>query len=642
MNEPKNHIYEFGDFRIDAGRRLLLRSGGEPVPLTPKVFDTLLYLVEHSGVILDKDSLMAAIWPDIVVEENNLSQNIYTLRRVLGESRGEHRYIMTVPGRGYRFVADVRTDTNGDEPEGTEDSWLRPDERQAVETNGEAASNLNQRAGNQNRRDLSALLACIIVVGLGIAVFYFWRTRTQPADATPIKIIAVLPFKPLVAENRNESLEFGMADTLIARLSGSREVVVRPLSSVRRYTDLEQDSQAAGRELNVESVLDGHIQTWGDRIRVTARLVSVADGKQLWAGQFDEKFTDIFAVQDSISERVAEALTLPLSGNDRKRLTKRYTENAEAYQLYLKGRFFVGKRTLTQLRKGIEFYQQAIEVDPNYALAYAGLAQAYRALSLYDVPPRETFPKAKAAAAKALEIDETLAEAYTSLGSIKFWFDWDWDGAEREFRRAIDLNPNNADAHRSYAHLLSNTGRHEEAITEMQRAREIDPLSLIINALEGMFLFHAGRDNEAIARFQKTFELDPNFWVAHVNLGQVYIRQKMYPEAIAELSKAREFSEGNTTAISLLGYALAVSGNREQARAVLDELNRLSNERYVPPNSIAMIYNGLDERDETLDWLEKAYEQRDVRMTFLKVDPKWDKLRSDPRFISLIKRMRLD
>lgn len=595
MNEPKTHIYEFGDFRIDVGRRLLLRSDGESVPLTPKVFDTLLYLVEHSGAILDKDALMAAIWPDIVVEENNLSQNIYTLRRVLGESRGEHRYIMTVPGRGYRFVADVRTDTNGDDPEGTEGSQLKPDEKLAVEANSEAASHLNQRAGKQNRRVLLALLVGIIIVGLGIAVFYSWRTRTQPAPVAPVTIVAVLPFKPLVAENRNEALELGMADTLIARLSNSETIVVRPITSVRRYGGLEQDSLAAGRELGVDSVLDGSIQTWGDRIRISARLVSVGDGKQLWAGQFDENFTDIFAVQDSISERVAAALIPQLDGAERLRLTKHDTENIEAYQLYLKGRYHAAKLTLPETNKAISYYQQAIEIDPAYALAYARLANAYRNPTLTsDVPSSEAMPKAKAAALKAIEIDDSLAEAHIALGLIAFYYDWDWEAAERHYNRAFQLNPNNGDVHSAFAHLFSNTGRHEKAIAEGQRARELDTLKLSTNALEAQFLFYAGRSEEAIERINKTFEIEPNFWLAHLVLTRVYIENKMYPEAIAAATKAGDFSGGLSEATALIGYTLAVSGKREEARAVLEELKKRSAERYVPPYNIALVHNGLE------------------------------------------------
>jgi len=457
-----------------------------------------------------------------------------------------------------------------------------------------------------------------------------------------IKTIAVLPFKPLVAENRDESLEMGMADTLIARLSNSREIVVRPLGSVRKYGDLQQDPLVAGRELNVESVLDGSIQRWGDHVRVNVRLVSVADGASVWVNTFDEKFTNIFAVQDAISEKVAKALALELSGEERKRLTKRYTENAEAYELYLKGRYYWGKITTPETRKSIQFFQQAIDVDPNYALAYTGLSDAYRTLPIaHGVSSKDAFPRAKAAAMKALEIDGSLAEAHVSLGFVKFWFDWDWDGAEREFKRAIELNPNEAYAHLSYAHLLSNLGRHNEALAEAQRARELDPLSLRINFLEAQFLFYAGRSGEALARMNKTFELDPNFAVAHNWLGRIYLQQQMYAEAIAAFNKAKQLSD-NIEPIPQIGYAQAVSGGREQARATLEELKQLSVKQYVPAYNFAMIYNGLGERDEALRWLEKSYQEREAHLTFIKVDTRWDSFRSDPRFAAIIERMNLE
>lgn len=399
MNEAQTHIYEFGDFRLDAAKRLLLKRDGERIPLTPKAFDTLLYLVEHSGALLDKDELLRAVWADTVVEENNLNQHISTLRRVLGERRDEHHYIVTVPGRGYRFIADVSTHTNLDEQKKVEENQHALDEKQAKESNTGAASQLAQRAGKQNRNVWIGLCAGIVIIGLVVAASYFWVARTKTASVSSIRTIAVLPFKPLVAENRDEALEMGLADTLIARLSNSREIIVRPLSSVRRYGGLEQDPQAAGRELGVESVLDGSLQRWGDRIRVTARLVSVADGASLWTETFDEKFTNIFAVQDAISERVTGTLALRLSSEEKKRLTKRYTENVEAYQLYLIGRYHWGKLTPTEVKKSIGYFQQAIEIDPAYALAYAGLAKAYTSLPITsDVPPKDAFPKAKAAA----------------------------------------------------------------------------------------------------------------------------------------------------------------------------------------------------------------------------------------------------
>jgi serine/threonine-protein kinase len=298
--------------------------------------------------------------------------------------------------------------------------------------------------------------------------------------------------------------------------------------------------------------------------------------------------------------------------------------------------------TPPEIRKGIEFFQEAVRVDSSYALAYAGIADAYSTLPITsDVAPRDAFPKAKEAVTKALELDGSLAEAHAILGRIKFWFDWDWAGSESEFRRAIDLSPNNADAHRLYAHLLSNTGRHEEALRELKRARELDPLSLITNTLQGQFLHFAGRDDEALRSFEKTFELNPNFWVAHTQLASVLIHKKMYGQALTELEKAREQSGGNTTTIALTGYVMALSGERGRAGGVLEELRNLSRERYVPPSNMAMVHHGLGEREEALAWLEKAFEERDVLLTFVAVDPKWDALRSDQRFVSLLERMNL-
>jgi len=363
----------------------------------------------------------------------------------------------------------------------------------------------------------------------------------------------------------------------------------------------------------------------------------------LWTGTFDEKFTDIFIVQDAISTKVAAALALKLSGDEKMRLTRRYTENVEAYQLYLRGRFHIFKLTPPEMNKGISYFQQAIAIDPGYALAYAGLADAYRSLALGgELLPTEFLPKAKAAAQKAIEIDETLSEAHTALGMTIFWYDWDWNEAENQFRRALELNPNSAEAHLFYAHLLSNTGRHAEALFEIKLARELDPLFPFANALEGLFLIHAGQTDEALARVQKTVELEPNFWMPYLFASWAYIEKEMYAEAINEARRARKLSPVQTTAISFDGYALAKSGRRDEARAVLQELLKLSTERFVPPYHIALVYNGLGEQDETFAWLERGFQQRDPKMTFLKVEPKWNNLRSDARFVDLMRRMNFE
>ena len=566
--------YEFGDFRMELAKRRLLR-GSDALPLTPKVFDTLVYLVQHKDRVCEKDELMRALWPDTTVEENNLNQSISTLRRVLGDQRGADQYIATVPGRGYRFVKDVREARGGAAP------------------------------------------------------------RT--------KAVAVLPFKPLRPVERDEALELGMAETLIARLSRASSTVVRPLSSVRRYTDVDQDAIVAGRALEVESVLDGSIQRQDNRIRVTARLIRVRDGISLWAQTFDEEFTDVFRVQDAISERVAAAMELTLSSEEKRGLTRRYTDNVEAYHLYLKGLYYLGKAVRPSIYKGIEFFQQAVDLDPVYALAYAGIAEAYRRLPITsDVPPKEAFPKAKAAALKALEIDDYLAEAHMSLGWTKFWFDWDWEDAERELQRAIELAPNNGLAHMSYCVLLGASGRFDEAIAEGNKAVELEPLSPIVNANLAWALHCAGRDEDALIRIGKTLEIDPNFWIAHLNRAKALVQRREYPEAIAALEKARQFSGGShSETISLMGYAWAMAGDRAKAIGCLEELQSQSVRAYVPPHNIAVIYCGLGEKRELCEWLEKAYEERDVRLTLMKVEPKWRLAQSEACFQSILKRVGL-
>ncbi len=495
------------------------------------------------------------------------------------------------------------------------------------------------------RKPLFLTAAILLTIALVIGFWAFSHRHSQKvanALSSPEKRIAVLPFKPLVPENRDQVLELGMADSLIAKLSNIREIVVRSLNSVRKYSGLDQDPVAAGRELEVSSVLEGNVQKSSDRIRVSARLINVADGSSLWANTFDEKFTDVFAVQDVISQKVADALALRLSGEENKRLTRRYTENVEAYQLYLTGRYHWNKLTPPEITKSIEFFKKAIELDPTYALAYFGLADAYRSLApTSEVPSKDTLPQAQAAATKALELDETLAEPHATLAFIHTWYDWDWSGAEREAKRAIELNPNWSFGHIAYAQLLSVTGRSEEAIAEGARAVELDPLSLIINALNGYHLHLARRDDEAIARLKKTVELDSNFWIAHQFLGIAYIEKKRYPEAIAEFSQAVKLSGGNSEPLALNGYASVLSGDVAKGRAVLKELKSLESQRYLPPSNLALLSYVLGEKDEAFSWLEKAYQDRDIRLCRLKVDSKWDSMRSDPRFVEILKRIGL-
>jgi eukaryotic-like serine/threonine-protein kinase len=479
-------------------------------------------------------------------------------------------------------------------------------------------------------------LPILLFAAIGFGAWYFMN---QSADSRQIKSIAVLPFENKNSDADTEYLSDGLAESLIYRLSQLPDLKVSPTSSVFRYKDKETDAKKIADELGVDAVMTGRMVKRGDNLFVSVNLFDARNNQSLWGEQYERKMSELLKTQREIAAEITNKLRLKLSGADEKKLAKNYTDNAEAYQLYLKGRFHLLKTTRAGFQTAIPYFQQAIDIDSSYALAYVGLADAYRSLALAgEFPPREVMPKAKAAANKALEIDAALAEAHAVLGFIIFWHDWDWNAAENQFKRALELDPNNADTLIFYAGLLSNTGRHAEALAEARRARELDPLNLRTNVLEAQYLIYAGNADEALARLQKTLELDPNYWFAHQFRATALIEKGMYAEAVAAARKSLE-SNFVTRTISFLAYALAKSGKRAEARAELEKLLKLSRESYVPPFNIALIYNGLGESDETLRWLERGIETRDPRMTFLKVEPKWNNLRDDARFQNLLRRM---
>jgi Flp pilus assembly protein TadD len=411
---------------------------------------------------------------------------------------------------------------------------------------------------------------------------------------------------------------------------------------VFRYKGKEVEPQQIGAALSVQAILNGRFTQRGDDLTLSLELVDARTGNQIWGEQYNRKLTDLVTLQSEIARDVSQKLRVRLLGADEQKLAKNYTENVEAYQLYLNGRYHVAKLTPSEMQTGISYFQRAIEIDSAYALAYIGLADAYRRLVFaFERPSAEVLPKAKAAAQKAVEIDDTLAEAHAVLGFIIFLYDWNVKEAENQFKRALELNPNSADTHEAYAHFLSETGRHAEALANIKRARELEPLNLRINANEGQFLIHAGQTDAGLARLQKTLELDANYSIAHLFASSAYIEKGMFAEAVAEARKARELSGGSTHPMAFEGYALAKSGKQAEARGLLERLMKLSTERYVPPYNIALIYNGLGERDQTLAWLERGYELRDARMIFLKVEPKWNNLHDDPRFQDLLRRVGL-
>lgn len=648
MTAEPTQVYEFGPFRLDARARLLTRDG-EPVALTPKALETLVALVESGGVV-SRDELIRKVWPDTFVEENNLSVNVSMLRKALGTGPDGKHYIETLPRRGYRFTAEVRTASgNGHEvtvERRSKEQIVVIEEDDHVEPGLPALTRLEglSSARRPVRGRVALIVAAVLFAGaLGLAL-YAWRAgdRQRPAPPRAIRSLAVLPFKPLGAAGQGDNyLGVGIADALITKLGGLDQVRVRPTSAVLRFDDTNQDSLVAARALGVDAVLEGSYQLTGERVRVTVQLVSASDGAQLWSGTFDDEFVNIFAVQDSISRQVTQALTSDLDEAERRSLARRATENVEAYQLYLKGRYLWAKKA--NLDKARQYFEQAVQLDPQYARAYSGLADCYLALSEFSLLPRaEAYAKAVAAAQQAVSLDPALAEAHTTLGFIHLSQDWDYPGAEREFKRAIELDPDDATARQFYGVYLLAVGQREAAIAETRRALELDPLSILNNTQLGRALYLAGRYDEAIEQSLKTIELDPTSASAYVYLGQSHAHKGMLREATAELEKAVELSDGRVEMKAALGYAYALSGRKDEARKIIDELTTLGNDLSSASYHIATIYAGFPEKEQAIARLQGAYEERDIFLGVrLKTDPKLDGLRSDPRFQDLVRRVGL-
>jgi DNA-binding winged helix-turn-helix (wHTH) protein/TolB-like protein len=644
MRTPVRHLYEFGPFQLDPPERLLL-CDGQPVPMTPKAFDLLVVLVEKGGHLLEKDELLKTVWPGSFVEEGNLSVTVSFLRKALNDDRGLHKYIETVSKRGYRFVADVRE-------VGERESMPPPLQRDESRGTGEESKAQEQLSPVAPKSATiapgrifrwSLLLAALGLGTLLILVKVIPRRESgtgQVQGLVPIRSVAVLPFQTLGSKGGEEYLGLEMADALITRLGNTGKIIVRPTSAIQKYAGADLSPQAAGQEQGVDAVLDGRIQREADHVRLTVQLIRVRDGVQLWGESFDKEFTNIFALEDALSERVAQSIRLKLTGEESRRFTKRSTERPDAYEAYVKGRYFWNKRTDKGLKKGLEYFRQAITLDPMFAEAYVGVADSYGTLGLYAVlPPKEAFPAAKEAAKRALEMDDGLAEAHATLGFIYFYYDWNGADAANEFRRALADNPNYAMAHSWYGESLAATGRYPEAVAEAQRALEDDPLSLIIGSNAGWTLSLAGKPDQAIEILRKAIEIDPSFPRTHYRLGRAYEQKKSYDMAISELEQAVSLSGGDACYKGSLGHAYAISGNTNQARKVLQELEERVGQPYVPAYAIGLVYAGLGDSDHAISWLQKAYEDRSTSIAFLKLDPELSSLHSDPRFEQLSRRI---
>ena len=629
MLGPDAESYEFDSFRLDPAEHRLLRDG-EPVALEPKVLETLLVLVRRHGSLVAKEELMQAVWPDSFVEESNLTRNISVLRKALG---GSH-FIETVPKRGYRFVGDVRAVSE------LQTEVILQSSRVTVVVEEEEESGWRRRAlGAVARHKTAVALALALVIVAAAAA----SLRSSQLSGQTVDSFAVLPFVNAGTNPETEYLSDGITDSLIDRLSQAPGLRVMSHNSVFRYKGREVDAQTAGRELGVHAVLTGRVVVDGDDLSVFAELVDVRDNSHLWGGRYHRKLSDALAIHAELSRDISEQLQLRLSGEDRRRLAKRATESPEAYELYLKGRYYTNLLSEEGIRSGLEYFQRAAEVDPHFAPAFAGLAEAYtmigEVVAVPAIPPEVAMPKAKAAASRAVELDDTLSSAHTSLARIAMLWDLDWNRAEHHFRRAVELNPNDVSARHWYSHYLVAMGRFEESLAESHRAVALDPLDSAMSAHLGFHFIMAREYGRAVAQLERTLEMNPSSEMALGLLGAAYEQTGRYDDAIATYQKA--MARGGADLRGYLAHAYAVSGRRAEARTILDELLEESRTKYVSPYNIALIYAGLDEADEMFAWLEKAYGQRDSNIVNLAVAPEFDAYRSDPRFVALLRRIGL-
>lgn len=622
----RRSLYEFGPFRVDPTERLLLREG-LPVPVTTRAFDTLLFLIQRRNHLVEKSELMKAVWTDSFVEEGNLAVTISMLRKALGDEGNERKYIQTVAKRGYRFIGEVR-----------ETLAVEPPLPAAAAP--ESSPSLGPEPLRRRPRLLILGIGAMALASLA-AAFVLVRSRSARAHRG-IGSLAVLPFQPLNSGAAPDYLGLGIADAVITKLGSTGQIVVRSTTAVMKYRHAAADPLAIGREQQVDAILSGHIEALPDRVRVTVQLVRVADGNLLWADTFEENPQHVFDLEDEVAQGTTQAMAVRLSGGAKIRLARRDTQDSRAYELYLEGRYFWNQRSEEGLRRSISYFHQATDEDRQYALAYAGLADAYGLLGLFGAEPvQEAYSGAKEAVLQALRLDDSLAEAHTSLGMVSFYYEWNWTQAEREFRRAIALNPNYPIAHTWYALDLAATGRSQQALDEALRAKELDPLSLIVNTGVGRVHYLGRRYDQAIDAYHRVIEMDPGFARGHLRLGMTYAAQRNFDSAIREFQEARRLSSPDYPSLmdGLLGYAEALSGNKAVARDLLGKLTERSGRKYVPAFSMALIYIGLGDRDSAFQWLERSYEDHSIDMVYSKTDPLLDPIRLDSRFVSLLQKM---
>jgi DNA-binding winged helix-turn-helix (wHTH) protein/tetratricopeptide (TPR) repeat protein len=582
-------VYEFRGFRLETAQRRLVHDG-RTIPLKPKVFDLLLFLVEMRDQLVEKDDLMREIWPNTIVEENNITVSISTLRKVLGDDRAERQIIETVARRGYRFVAQV--------VEISEKLGARPVERQIAT-----------------------------------------QTASLVADDGPIDSLAVLTQQTPGNNTTVDYLSDGITESITNTLSQLPNLRVLACSTVLRFKGKDVNPLEVGSLLNVRGVMLVRVIQLDEKLIIRSELVKVSDGSQIWGGQYNRTPADLLTIQDEIAKAISESLKIKLSRQELVRLTKRYTDNTEAYHLYLRGRFFWNKYSKEWVLKAIEAFQQAIEIDARYALAYCGLADAYFRLSNLYMAPDEVLPKAKDAALKAVEIDEDLAEAHSSLGLLHVYYDHNWAAAENEFRRSLELSPDLVLSHQRYGSYLTFMGRFDESVKCYEQALELDPFSLQINMNLATTYYLKGEYEVAISHLEKTLELEPNYMPTHFVLACVYLQQGRLTEALEAFQLIYKRDEETYMALGFMGYAHAKAGQRAEAENLLGILKDISLRTYVSSYSMVVINLGLGRLDRVFELLEQLFEERNDWLVWLKVSPELKVLHNDPRYQDLLARV---
>jgi len=619
--ELGNHsrILRFDRFEADLETGELRKNGVE-LPLQGQPFQVLAILLTNSGTLVTREQLRSQVWPkDTFVDfDHALNTAITKIRLALGDDAEHPTFIQTLPRRGYRWMTPV--------------AWKTPDPLPPA--SADTSRRWSRQKASAALIALAVVVAAVIVVGLN-----------YPRKASNrISSIAVLPLENLSHDPEQEYFADGMTEALITELAQISTLRVISRTSIMQYKGVRKPLPQIARELNVDAIVEGAIQRSGDRVAITVQLIYAPSDRHIWAKPYERDLKNVLALQREAARAIADEIRVRLTPIEQIHLsTVAPPINTEAFQAYLKGRYYSNQLTEEALHKSIEQFQRAISLDPNYASAYAGLARSYATLGgvLGFLSPTDFFPKARAATERALQIDDTLPEAHTLLAGIKLQYEWDWPGAEHEYKQVIELNPNYAPAHEGYGLFLEAVGRFDEAIAERRRAQGLDPLSPFRAAEVGYPLYYAGQHDQALEEYRKALDLDPNFSWAYLWIGQAYVEKGMYVEAIAAVKKALALSPGNTRALATLGYVYGVSGRKTEALGILNQLEAQSSKTYVSPYFIALTWAGLSQKDHVLKELEKAYDERHPYMILLKVEPIFVALQPDPKFQDLLKRIGL-